>query len=251
MNSTPKEDTVAVKSIVSSSLRTAQNRSNLVIGCVSVFLLIFVVVFCGFGAWGIYQQFRVRHFLPVQAEVTHSEVGVNRDGDGITFHPDIRFRYQVDGQIHDTGQYRIQRISSSGRSGKQKVVRRYPVGSIVQAWYDPDKPEAAVINNAFSFFPVIFLAVGGDVLGIIIGVWVWRIKGGSRCSMRSLPDSQADGPQEPRGHDVRLKPHERGPYASSFRENVIFCAGLNAIVWTIALGLWFLVKKMNCRGGRG
>jgi hypothetical protein len=240
MNSTPKEDPVATKRIVGA----AQNRSQLVIGCVTVFLLMLVVGFCGFGGWGVYQQFRVRSFLPVQGEVTHSEVGVNRDGDGSTFYPDIRFRYTVDGQKYDTGQYRIQVINSSGRSGKQKVVRRYPVGSKVEAWYDPDQPEVAVINKSFSFFPVIFLAIGVIVLGLVIGHWVWRIKGGGRGSMSSLPDPQAN---ETRGHDVRLKPHESGPYTSSFRETVIFCIGWNAIMWTIALVVWFFVEHKDIR----
>ena len=231
---------MAVKSIV----RSTQNRSKLVIGCVTVFLLMLVVGFCGFGGWGVYQQFRVRYFLPVQGEVTHSEVEVNRDSDGSTFYPDIRFRYQVAGQQHDTGQYRIQVISSSGRSGKQKVVRRYPVGSKVEAWYDPDQPEVAVINKSFSFFPVIFLAIGVIVLGLVIGHWVWRIGGGGRGSMSSLPDPQAN---ETRGHDVRLKPHESGPYTSSFRETVIFCIGWNAIMWTIALVVWFFDENNEVR----
>ena len=231
---------MATKSIVGA----AQNRSQLAIGCVTVFLLMLVVGFCGFGGWGVYQQFRVRYFLPVQGEVTHSEVEVNRDSDGSTFYPDIRFRYTVDGQIHDTGQYSIQVISSSGRSGKQKVVRRYPVGSKVEAWYDPDQPEVAVINKSFSFFPVIFLALGVIVLGIIIGIWVRRIKGGSRGSMSSLPDHQG---AESRGHDVRLKPHESGPYTSSFRETVIFCIGWNAIMWTIALVVWFFDENNEVR----
>jgi hypothetical protein len=100
-------------------------------GCLTVFLLMFVLAFGGFGGWGVYQQFRVRHFLAVQGEVTHSEVGVNRSTEGSTFYPDIRFRYTVDGQTHDTGEYRIQVISSSGQSGKQEIVRRYPVGSKV------------------------------------------------------------------------------------------------------------------------
>ena len=238
---------MAGKNIVRSSLLDTQNLSSLGIGCVTVFLLMFVILFCGFGGWGVYQQLRVHQFLPVQGEVTHSEVGVNRSTEGSTFYPDIRFRYTVDGQTHDTGEYRIQVISSSGQGSKQEIVRRHPVGSKVQAWYDPAKPEVAVIDNSFSFFPVIFLAIGVIVLGIIIGLWVWHMKGGpqrlvnSRLErvMSSLPEHQADAVPEPRGHDVRLKSYERGPYVSSFKERAIFCAGWNALMWTIALMIWF------------
>ena len=232
-----------VKSTFSSSLLTTRNRSKLGIGCATVFLLMFVLAFGGFGGWGVYQQFRVRHFLPVEGVVTHSEVGVKKDSDGSTFYPNIRFCYMVAGQTHDTGQYRIQVISSSGRGDKQKIVRRYRVGSKVQAWYDPDKPEVAVINNSFSFFPVIFLAIGVIVLGLIIGIWVWHIKGGSLSWMSSLPEQQGDAARKPRGHDVRLRPFKGGPHVSSFSENVMFCAGWNAIMWTMALVLWFVVEK--------
>jgi len=117
------------------------------------------------------------------------------------------------------------------------------VGSKVQAWYDPDKPEVAVINNSFRFFPVIFLAIGVIVLGLIIGIWVWHIKGGSLSWMISLPVQQGDAAREPRGHDVRLRPFKGGPHVSSFSENVMFCAGWNAIMWTIALVMWFVVGK--------
>ena len=222
-----------------STVRSTRNRSTLGMGCLTVFLLMFVLAFGGFGGWGVYQQFRVRHFLSVQGEVTHSEVGVNRSTEGSTFYPDIRFRYTVDGQTHDTGEYRIQVISSSGQSGKQEIVRRYPVGSKVQAWYDPDKPEVAVIDNSFSFFPVIFLAIGVIVLGFIIGLWVWHMKGGSLRLVSSLSEHQGDAASEPRGHDVQLKPYERGPYVSSFGQRVMFCAGWNAVMWTIALVIWF------------
>jgi len=245
MNSTPKEDTVATTSSTSGSPPSAQKRSQLVIGCITLFLLMFVAAFGGFGVWGIFQQLRVRAFLPVQAEVTHSEVGVNRDADGSTFYPDIRFRYTVDGQTHDTGKYRIQVLSSSGRSGKQEIVRRYLVGSTVKAWYDPDQPEVAVLDKSFSLFPVIFLSLGVIVLAFVIGLWVDRIKGGGRSSISSLPDPQANEPQEPRRHDVRLKPYERGPYVSSFRETVMFCIGWNAIIWTVVLAVWFSDKNSD------
>ena len=210
----------------------------------------FVLGFGGFGGWGVYQQFRVRQFLPVEGEVTLSDVGVNRSTEGTTFYPDIHFRYTVDGQTHDTGRYRIMVISSSGRSGKQEVVRRYPVGSKVRAWYDPNKPDVAVIDNSFSFFPAIFLTIGVIVLGFIIGLWVWRMKGGrlrlessaSEQWMNLLSEHQTDVTPEPRGHHVPLKPYGPGPYVSSFGQRVMFCAGWNAVIWTIALLCWFLFE---------
>ena len=242
-NSKPHGNTVPVKSIFRPSLLTTRARSKLGIGCTTVFLLVFALAFGGFGGWGVYQQFRVRHFLPVEGVVTHSQVEVNTGSDGTTYYPDIHFRYTVAGQTHDTGRYRIQSISSSGRSGKQKIVRRYPVGSKVQAWYDPDKPQVAVINNSFSFFPVIFLAIGVIAVGIIIGIWVWHIKGGSVSWMSSLSGRQASAARKTRGHGVRLRRFKQAPYVSSFREMAVFCLAWNAIIWTIGLAMWFATDE--------
>ena len=242
-NSKPHGNTVPVKSIFRPSLLTTRARSKLGIGCTTVFLLVFALAFGGFGGWGVYQQFRVRHFLPVEGVVTHSQVEVNTGSDGTTYYPDIHFRYTVAGQTHDTGRYRIQSISSSGRSGKQKIVRRYPVGSKVQAWYGPDKPQVAVINNSFSFFPVIFLAIGVIAVGIIIGIWLWHIKGGSVSWMSSLSGRQASAARKTRGHGVRLRRFKQAPYVSSFREMAVFCLAWNAIIWTIGLAMWFATDE--------
>jgi len=105
-----------------------------------------------------------------------------------------------------------------------------------------DQP-LAVINNSFSFFQVIFFAIGVIVLGLIFVIWVRYIKCGILSRMSSLPAQQGAAAREPRGHDVRLRPFKGGPLVSSFGENVMFCAGWNAIMWTMALVLWFVVEK--------
>lgn len=213
----------------------AAKKKGLSLGCVTLFLSVFVVAFSGFGGWGVYQQLRVDDFLAVDGVVTFSEVGESRGDDGTTYFPDIRFRYTVDGQKHDSGTYRIQQLSSSGRRGKLEIVGRHPVGAKVQGWYDPGKPETAVIDKSFSFFPVIFLGVGILVLAIIIGIWVWHFRGGGSQA------EQLEGLERgPRDHGVTLQTFRGGAgQVTSFRGTVVFCIVWNTFCWIFAAIFWF------------
>ena len=174
--------------------------------------------------------------------MTHSEVGESRDSDGVTYYPDIRFRYQVDDQVHDTGTYRIQQISSSGRSGKLKIVRQYPVGAEVQAWYDPDDVTMAVLDTSFSFFPVIFLAVGLVMLAIIVGIWVFHLRRSSAsasvAAWAGTALAPATGSFGPRQNDVGLKPQSGS--AGGLVGMALFCLFWNGITYGIATALWFM-----------
>lgn len=222
-------------------MAAAKNRSRIGMGCLTAFLSLFVIVFGGFGGWGVYQQFRVRGFAPVEGVVTHSVVGASRGDDGTTYYPDIRFRYTVDGKTYDSGEYRIQQISSSGRRGKARIVRQYPVGKKVPAWYDPGDPDTAVIDRSFSFFPVIFFAIGVVVLGVIVLIWVGHVRGwtwghrsgGASGGMYGTGDAA-------RGTEVRLKPFGNlAGQVHTFKGMLFFTVVWNGFIWTIAAFLWF------------
>lgn len=161
----------------------AKGKNRVVLGCLGLSIL--GVVFGGIGGWGIYQQLRVRDFLSVEGVVTHSEVVVDWNSDGTTYYPDIHFRYTVGGREYNKGTYHIHQTSTGGRRGKQKIVRQYPVGADVQAWYDPRDPDTAVIDRSFSIFPVIFLVIGLAVLGVIVVVCVGHLRGWSLGSSGS------------------------------------------------------------------
>ncbi len=146
---------------------------------VTCFLALCALVFGAVGVTLVKKELRTRSFKPVQAVITKSRIGVNTSGDSTTYYPDIQFEYTVDGTRYTTGTYRIVRISSSGRSGKERIVRRYPVGAKVQAWYDPEESSVAVLDRSISFLPLIFLGIGIIVLCVIIGMWVvYLIRGG-------------------------------------------------------------------------
>jgi hypothetical protein len=88
---------------------------------------------------------------------------------------DLFYRYWFEGKDYHANRYNLTGGSSSGRSGKEAVVRDHPPGSVLPVFVDPDKPWRAVVKrNAgwgalFALFPLPFLAVGFG------GLW-WHFK---------------------------------------------------------------------------
>lgn len=114
-----------------------------------------------------------REFLETRGTITKSEVLEGRTAKrGSTFTPYIAFAYEVSGRTYSTGQYWIHTIASSGREAKEAICARFPVGSVQQAWYDPNKPEIAVLVKDFSRFPFVVL-VSLIMAGIAAVVLLW------------------------------------------------------------------------------
>ena len=151
---------------------------------VILFVLVAVAILTGVGGWFLYNDWRVNNeFLPVEATIITSEVGVHSDSDGTTYYPDIAFSYEVDGNLYSSGNYRNDGVSSSGRSSKQRIVRQYAVGSKHEAWYDPQKPSVAVLNRDYGLFGFIFGGIGIAIP--LIGIVVMVTRAGRARSRRS------------------------------------------------------------------
>lgn len=60
-------------------------------------------------------------------------------------YPVVTYSYHVNGQAYEGR--RIAPSAESGGSGAGKVIARYPVGSSVQVFYNPQDPSAAVLER--------------------------------------------------------------------------------------------------------
>ncbi|MCF6284353.1 MAG: DUF3592 domain-containing protein [Candidatus Hydrogenedentes bacterium] len=84
--------------------------------------------------------------------ITGSSVGRHDSSDGgPTYSIDISYRYTWAGQTFTGDRYNFFGGSSSGRSGKDDVVRQFPVGSTQTCFVNPDAPEEAALNRDFSW----------------------------------------------------------------------------------------------------
>jgi hypothetical protein len=150
-------------------------------GCLAFFFLIFLLA----GAAGSYfalwrplsKLFASRSWTETQCDVLSSRVEEVSGSDGSTYRVDIRYAWTAGGSRRVGGRYDFMGGSSSGTAGKQRIVDRYPPGSRVACWVDPEDPDEAVLFRGLSpvyligLLPLIFLATG-------LGGLVWTLRPG-------------------------------------------------------------------------
>lgn len=78
-------------------------------------------------------------------QITASSVGISMSDDGTEYSPDVSYIYQVEGREYDGS-----RISFGGTNGGEeeaiRYTQRYPIGKKVSVYYDPSRPERAVLE---------------------------------------------------------------------------------------------------------
>ena len=77
--------------------------------------------------------------------VNFSTVERRSSGDGYSDYPVVQYSYQVMGQPYQGN--KIMPGPSVGGSGAHKVVARYPMGSQVMVYYDPNHPSDSVLER--------------------------------------------------------------------------------------------------------
>lgn len=107
-----------------------------------------------------------RDWPEVPCTVISSKVESHSSSDGTTYSVEIVYKYTVAGKPYQSDRYDFTDFSSSGRNGKQKIVRRYPPGKKTICFVNPDDPNSAVLNRDFSpwmlfgALPFLFIVVG-------------------------------------------------------------------------------------------
>ncbi len=130
-----------------------------------IFLVAGLLMAIFMGGW-LWKFVDARHWPAVPATVLASRVQSHSDEDGTTYSIDILYSYTVNDKEYRSNRYSFVGGSSSGSTGKQKVVREHPVGKKALCYVDPDDPAYAVLHRGWSWelllglFPLPFLAVG-------------------------------------------------------------------------------------------
>lgn len=140
---------------------------------VTAFLSIFVLVGGGIAVFG----FREMSFAGASTGwpttegvvvVSRVEAQVSSGGRStVSYFPDVRYSYAVDGRTYEGARIRISKIGSSDRDYAQGVVDAYPVGRRVEVRYDPAQPDACLLEAGVGagewfvpLFGLTFMAVG-------------------------------------------------------------------------------------------
>ncbi|HSH05695.1 MAG TPA: DUF3592 domain-containing protein [Anaerolineae bacterium] len=134
-------------------------------GCLGtiVFLTVFTLVggSLSYFGWGFVQEAQASATWPsTPGEITWSQVSVDSDSDGTTYGADIGFEYVVRDRLYTGDRVTVLEVSSSSLSRAQNIVNQYPVGEQVTVYYNPDNPEASVLEAGTQPSSYFIFAIG-------------------------------------------------------------------------------------------
>ncbi|MEA2604775.1 MAG: hypothetical protein QOF89_5767 [Acidobacteriota bacterium] len=178
--------------MVTQPLSSRRGSSKLSTGCLIPFFGVFFLV----GAAAFYfatvrpvmRVLASRSWTETTCTVLSSQVGEHPGSDSTTYSVDVVYTYNVDGRAFQSDRYGFLGGSSSGRTGKEEIVARYPPGARVACWVDPAHPEEAVLSREPSaewlvgLIPLVFVLIGAA--GIL---WTVRSSRRQRTAAAVLP----------------------------------------------------------------
>lgn len=211
-----------------------------------IFGLVFGLMFAGIGVgatWVVLLHpalmiMQARSWNETTCTVELSRVVSSSDGDGsTTYRPEILYRYEIGGRTYRSSRVTFFGGSSSGRNGKEEVVRRYPVGREAVAFVNPSNPaESVLIRSAtpmmfFGLLTLVFLVIGVAVL-VATFRGLKKSKSGAASissSLRAAPrHATSPGAGMANDESLTLKP-AASPAAKVFG-TLFFCLFWNGIV---------------------
>ena len=137
--------------------------------------------------------------------IIKAEIESHRSDDGTSYGAKFTYTYKVDGVDYTCDENSLFEVNGSHKSAKRKL-KKHPVGSTTTCFYDPEKPGDALLNRdltwgmLFGLLPLIFILVGGGILGSAIFGWGWD-KDGKRARRRVMIGGKQPGPV---AHDMRM-----------------------------------------------
>lgn len=141
-----------------------------------LFFAVFLVGGCAMLAFMMYSlaipEWRVtRGFVESTCAVRDKRLYTSHGKDSLLYRPEIQIEYLVDGREYRTWTYDITKVSSSDQAANQAILDQFELGGQYPCWYDPRRPEEAVLVAGFSWFtglmlllPAVFLIIGGGGL---------------------------------------------------------------------------------------
>lgn len=114
-----------------------------------ILVIIGIVIFYFFG--GNFRQAHISSSWPTaQGRITHSEMVVDDYGPGssrrVWYGLDITYDYMVDEQQYSSSHVTAFDVRTNHRTPIEDTVSRYPVGTIVTVYYDPEQPASSLLE---------------------------------------------------------------------------------------------------------
>lgn len=129
-----------------------------------IFLLLFGAIFVAVGSFMTHAAYSAHAWPTTTATILSSRIGTSHTHDASSYRPEILYRYRVGDRSYTGNRFAFSYGSSY--QAVSAVIRRYPAGATVTAFYDPAKPSQAVLEQSTVLFPLVFVAVGAGVIGL-------------------------------------------------------------------------------------
>jgi hypothetical protein len=139
------------------------------------YLVICVIAGIALIGFSLYQRNRLRaseNWVPSTATIAKAELLTSNTTDSVEYRISVVYEYAANGIT-----YSGQRIGFGPRSYLRKKraqaeLERYPVSGTVVAYFNPEKPEEAVlVREAPS--NVLYLVMGICLLGLAVAIVIW------------------------------------------------------------------------------
>lgn len=96
------------------------------------------------------KQLRSVHYSATSGILTKSEVTIENRDDSTTYHPRIKYEYEIDGQLYFGTRYRYINNSVSDAAAAEDLKKKLAIGSRVVVYYDPIAKDDAILAPGFT-----------------------------------------------------------------------------------------------------
>jgi hypothetical protein len=135
-----------------------------------IFTLLFILAGLGLLVLGVvrYKEGKAsNHWTEVSAKVESSDVGRTKNKTaGYRYHAHVTYTYEVRGVSYTSRRVGLAGQESGSESHAQKLLKQYPVGGTVKAYYDPARPDKAVLIRGIGSSVWVVFVVGLVFLGM-------------------------------------------------------------------------------------
>jgi hypothetical protein len=119
-----------------------------------------------FGLYTMRETSRSRGWVTVEGKVIGSRITEFTTKGGRTYRPMVIYAYSDSGARFMSTRIAFRSLASSRREDAAQVAARYPVGSTVQVFHDPQDPEQAVLERGNNPWLPIIAGGGFSVLAV-------------------------------------------------------------------------------------
>ena len=136
-------------------------------GNVAAGALLFGLSLLGGGIWGVLRSAPTTSWPSTEGVIQESRI---EDGLDSPDEPRIRYSYSVDGNPYMGKRIRYMLVISDGAT--QRLMSQYPQGAQVRVYYDPQRPDRAVLQAGGVVTGVVFLTTGL----VLLALWRYALR---------------------------------------------------------------------------